>query len=424
MAGLTAFRQVFSNRNYRLYLLGNLCSSSGNWVQRVGMSWLTWDITHSAAWLGVMAFADLFPTFAIGLIAGTLVDRSDSMKVLRATQLLAFGQAAGLTALAVTGHATVWWLLVFALLRGTINAFNRPARLTTVYYIAGREYLSSAIAINAMVFNSSRFIGPALGGAITATWGVGWAFAYNALSYLVFFIALLAIRVSSAGVERKTRGTVFGESWEGVRYVFNQPGILFLVIVMTANALFVRPFIELLPGFADRVFGRGVDAYSTMLALHGIGAMAGGYWLASRGGVAGFTRFLVWSLLAIAISLLIFTGIGNYWVALPILVVTGVAFVIQGVAIQTMMQTSAEPEMRGRIMGIYGMMARGGPAAGALVMGSLSEYFGLSAPVAGGAVLCLLLWLWARTRQKSMSAELERDPEESPSMAERRHEAG
>ncbi len=424
MAGLSAFRQVFSNRNYRLYLLGNLCSTSGNWVQRVAMGWLTWNMTNSAAWLGVIAFADLFPTFVIGLVAGTLVDRSDSMKVLRTTQLLALCQASGLTAVVVTGHASVWWLLVFALLRGTIVAFNRPARLTTVYYIAGREFLSSAIAINAMVFNSSRFIGPALGGAITAAWGVGWAFAYNALSYLVFFLALLAIRVEFAGVERKKRGSVLSESWEGVRYTLNQPGIVFLLVVMLANSLFVRPFIELLPGFADRVFHRGVDAYSIMLTLHGIGAMLGGYWLASRGGVVGFTRFMVWSLLVIAVCLLAFTGAGNYWVALPILFVTGIAFVIQGVAIQTLLQTSAEPEMRGRIMGIYGMVARGGPAVGALVMGGLSEYFGLSEPVAGGAVLCIVLWLWARSRQKSISVELERDPEESASVAERRNEAG
>ncbi len=420
MSGLAIIRQVFANRNYRYYITGNLFSTSGNWVQRVAMGWLTWDLTNSAAWLGMMAFADLFPTFLIGLFAGALVDRTDSMRVLKITQMLSLAQAIGLTAVVFTGHVTVWWLLVFALLRGIIVAFNRPARMTTVYYICGREHLSSAIAINSMVFNSSRFIGPALGGALTAAWGVGWAFAYNAFSYLVFLFLLMLIRIPSTKIESKNRGSLLRESWDGVRYAYGQAGILFLLIVMLLDSLFVRPFIDLLPGFADKVFGRGVDAYSTMLTIHGIGAMLGGYFLASRGGVAGFVRLMVWSLILLAVSLIIFTTVQVYWVALPIMFITGLAFVVQGVAIQTLLQTSVQADMRGRVMGIYGVVARGGPALGALIMGWLSEIFGLPTPVAVGAVLCMVLWLWARTRQGPMAAELERDREESPSIASRR----
>lgn len=422
MAGFGTIRQVLANRNYRYYLAGNLASTSGNWVQRVAMGWLTWQLTHSAAWLGLISFADLFPTFAIGLFAGTLVDRTDSMRLLRMTQLAALAQAAGLTAVVMTGRETEWWLLGFALLRGIISAFNRPARMTTIYYIAGREYLSSAIAINSTVFNASRFIGPALGGGIMAAFGVGWAFAYNAASYLVFYAALLAIRIPPTAIASEDRRGMLGETWDGVRYVLGQPGISFLLIVMLLTSLFVRPFIDLLPGFAGEVFGRGVDAYSTMLALHGIGAVVGGYWLASRGGVAGFTRFTIWSLLILAVVLLIFTGMRNYWLGLPIMVITGVAFVIQGVAIQTLIQASVIPAMRGRVMGLYGVVARGGPALGALVMGTLSEYFGLPTPVAGGAVLCLVLWLWARMRQRVMAAELERDTEESRQASGPSHE--
>jgi len=415
MSGLATIRQVFANRNYRYYVTGNLFSTSGNWVQRVAMGWLTWDLTNSAAWLGMIAFADLFPTFLIGLFAGALVDRTDSMRVLKMTQVLSLFQAAGLTAVVFTGHVTVWWLLVFALLRGIIVAFNRPARMTTVYYICGREHLSSAIAINSMVFNSSRFVGPALGGALTAAWGVGWAFAYNAFSYLIFLFLLMLIRIPSTKIENKKRSGLLRESWDGVRYAYGQAGILFLLIVMLLDSLFVRPFIDLLPGFADQVFGRGVDAYSTMLTVHGIGAMIGGYFLASRGGVAGFVRLMVWSLILLAVSLIVFTTVQVYWVALPIMFITGLAFVVQGVAIQTLLQTSVQADMRGRVMGIYGVVARGGPALGALIMGWLSEIFGLPAPVAAGAVLCMILWLWARTRQGPMAAELEREQGLAPS---------
>jgi MFS family permease len=423
MSGLAIIREVFANRNYRYYVTGNLFSTSGNWVQRVAMSWLTWDLTNSAAWLGMIAFADLFPTFLIGLFAGALVDRTDSMRVLKTTQILSLAQAVGLTAVVFAGHVTVWWLLLFALLRGIIVAFNRPARMTTVYYICGREHLSSAIAINSMVFNSSRFVGPALGGALTAAWGVGWAFAYNAFSYMVFLVMLMLIRIPSTKIEGKKRSGLLRESWDGVRYAYGQAGILFLLIVMLLDSLFVRPFIDLLPGFADKVFGRGVDAYSTMLTVHGIGAMLGGYFLASRGGVAGFVRLMVWSLILLAVSLIIFTTVRVYWVALPIMFITGLAFVVQGVAIQTLLQASVQADMRGRVMGIYGVVARGGPALGALIMGWLSEIFGLPAPVAAGAVLCMVLWLWARARQGPMAAELERDRGDAPSVAARRASA-
>lgn len=419
MSGLQVIRDVFANRNYRLYVVGNLFSTSGNWVQRVAMGWLTWELTESAAWLGIIAFADMFPTFVIGLIAGALVDRTDSMKLLRVTQVLQFIQVAALAAMTFTGHISVWWLLFFALVRGVLVAFNRPARMTTVYYIIGREHLSSAIAINSMVFNSSRFVGPAVGGLLTAFGGAGLAFAYNAFTYLAFVAILLMIKIPPTQIAGKKRTGLWSESVDGVRYAFGQPGILFLLIVMLLDSMFVRPFIDLLPGFADKVFGRGVDAYSTMLTVHGIGAMMGGYYLASRGSVVGFTKLLVASLLLLALSLLIFTTVHVYWVALPIMFVTGIAFVIQGVAIQTLLQTAIVPEMRGRVMGIYGVVGRGGPALGALVMGALSEIFGLPWTVGAGAALCLLLWAWAATRQSRMAVELEREIEQSPSQAER-----
>jgi MFS family permease len=420
MSGFQVIRQTFANRNYRLYVIGNLFSTSGNWVQRVAMGWLTWELTNSAGWLGVIAFADMFPTFVIGLMAGALVDRTDSMRLLRWSQVLQFIQVAALAATVFTGIVTVWWLLFFALVRGVLVAFNRPARMTTVYYIIGREHLSSAIAINSMIFNSSRFVGPALGGALTALGGAGWAFAYNAFTYLAFVVILLMIKIPPTTIEGKKKTGLWRDSIDGVRYALGQSGIMFLLIVMLLDSIFVRPFIDLLPGFADKVFGRGVDAYSTMLALHGIGAMIGGYYLAGRGGVAGFTRLLVASLLLLALSLLIFTTVHVYWVALPIMFLTGIGFVIQGVAIQTMLQTSVVPEMRGRVMGIYGVVGRGGPALGALVMGWLSEFFGLPMTVGAGAVLCLLLWAWATTRQGQMAAELEKEIEQSPSEAVRR----
>jgi MFS family permease len=405
--GLDNIRQAFTNRNYTLYVIGNLMSTSGNWVQRIAMGWLTWEITHSGAWLGIIAFADLFPTFILGLFAGALTDRTDALKLLRFTQFFAITQAMGLAAVTFSGAVTVKWLLFFALFRGVVIAFNRPPRMTLVYNIVGREALSSAIAINSMVFNSTRFVGPALGGAIVAWFGAGWAFAFNGLSYFAFMAVLFMIDITPAKKESTKKTGIGAETWEGVRYAFNHVGIALGLVILLLTSLFVRPFTELLPGITSAVFERGVNGYSTLLAFHGIGAMAAGFWLAQRGGVRGFAGIIMWSLFLVSVSLIIFAAAGNFWVALPIMAITGGAIVVQGVATQTLLQTVVAPEFRGRVMASYGIVARGGPALGALIMGGISEFLGLSAPVAGGAVLCLILWAWMVSRRRRVKAALE-----------------
>ncbi|MEE8085046.1 MAG: MFS transporter, partial [Alphaproteobacteria bacterium] len=188
---------------------------------------------------------------------------------------------------------------------------------------------------------------------------------------------------------------------------FNHVGIGLGLVILLLTSLFVRPFTELLPGIASAVFQRGVNGYATLLAVHGIGAVAAGFWLAARGGVRGFTAIIVWSLLVVSISLIVFAAAGNFWVALPIMAITGGAFVVQGVAIQTLLQTTVATEFRGRVMASYGIVARGGPALGALAMGGISEFLGLLAPVAGGAVLCLCLWAWMVRRKRRIKEALE-----------------
>ncbi len=405
--GLDNIRRAFTNRNYALFVIGNLMSTSGNWVQRVAMGWLTWELTHSGAWLGIIAFADLFPTFAIGLLAGAIADRTDTLKLLRFTQMFAIAQAIGLAMVTFAGWVTVEWLLFFALFRGVVIAFNRPPRMTLVYNIVGREALSSAIAINSMVFNLTRFIGPMLGGAIVAWLGAGWAFAFNGLSYGAFMVILFMIDIAPRKRGPTSETGLGAETWQGVRYAFDHVGIGLGLVILLLTSLFVRPFTELLPGIASAVFQRGVNGYATLLAVHGIGAVAAGFWLAARGGVRGFTAIIVWSLLVVSISLIVFAAAGNFWVALPIMAITGGAFVVQGVAIQTLLQTTVATEFRGRVMASYGIVARGGPALGALAMGGISEFLGLLAPVAGGAVLCLCLWAWMVRRKRRIKEALE-----------------
>ena len=413
IGGFANIKRVLGNRNYRIFIGGNLCSNLGNWIQRVAVGWLTWQLTESAAWLGLITFADLFPTVAIGLIAGALVDRTDYLRMLKLTQTIAMTQAALLSLLTFTDQITIELLCALTVLRGINTAFNRPARMSLIYRLVGRDTLSSAIALNAIIFNSARFVGPAAGGAIIVAGGVALAFACNALTFLVFLAALASLRLPRQEKKRKEGRSLLSEAADGVRYALSHPGIGPLLIILVVTALFARPFTELLPGFADRVFGRGVDGLALLISANGLGAMAAGFWLVQRGAIAGLAALVIANLLLMACALLAFTATDIFWVAMPFLVVAGFSLVMQGVSVQTLIQTAVAGELRGRVLAVYGIVARGCPAIGALMLGGLSEHFGLRLPLAGGAAVCLVLWVWAARLRPAMDRAFEGEPVEA-----------
>ena len=414
LAGFAKAKRVIANRNYRIYTAGHLCSNLGTWIQRIAVGWLTWQLTDSAAWLGLIAFAELFPNVVVGPIAGAVTDRMDFLRMLRITQALQLLHAIVLTVLTFTGLITIEMLLVLMVLRGVIGAFNRPARMSFVYFLVGREDLSSALALNSVVFNSARFVGPALAGVIIVAGGVSLAFAANALSFLIYLLALRVLDVAPVEKKEKTGRSLLSEAGEGIRYAFSHPGIAPILLILVMTALFVRPYTELLPGFADRVFGRGVDGLALLFSANGLGAMAAGFWLIQRGTITGLSSIVVGNLLVMAFALLAFTSTDSFWLAWPFLVIAGFSLVVQGVSVQTLVQTAVAGEMRGRVIGLYGIVARGCPAIGALVMGGLSERFGLRWPLAAGAIMCLVLWLWARRRERTMAEALEGEAADPP----------
>ena len=409
--GIAAIRNALSHPNYGKYTVGNVCSHLGTWVQRVAVGWLTWELTGSPIWLGIIAFADLAPTVLLAPFAGAMADRVDRMKAIKVTQTLALLQAAVLATATFTGVITIHLLLLLAICLGVVMAFNQPLRLAIVPSLVPRKDLSSAIGINSLSFNLARIGGPALAGLIINYWGTAPAFAFNALSYLVFIAVLLLILVEKwqRPAIPKPLANLPIEIMEGFRYCRHHAGIAPMLVVISVVALGGRAHGELLPGFAADVFGRGAEALAMLTSAMGAGAFVGGAWLAQRGTFAGLTRIVVAATLLLSLALAGFAATDMFWIALPCLVLTGFGMVIIGVGEQTLIQNAVDGSMRGRVMSLYGMLARGGPAFGALIMGALSEFIGLRWSVAGGAVVVFLLCLWAWPRCKRMAQALERE---------------
>jgi MFS family permease len=408
--GLVALQRTFSIRNYRLFVIGNMTSNLGLWVQRVAIGWLTWELTESTAWLGGIAFAEAAPTIVLGLIAGTVVDRVDYFKLLRITQACSLLYSVLMAAFTFAGLMNIWLLLVLTIVRGSIVAFNRPSRMTVVYTLVGRDLLPSALAMNSMIFNTSRFIGPAIGGIILVAGGAAWTFATGAAMFFVFTLALRQMDLPSMVPERVQRSMV-AETVEGLRYIMAHEGIRKQLTILIMTSLLAKPVTDLLPGFAAQVFDRGPHGLSLLLSAHGLGATAGGIWLAGRDkGLVGMTAVTIRNILFMSIGLLIFASTNIFWIACPVVAWIGFTFIVQGVTNQTLIQSAVAPELRGRVVSTYGLIAQGVPSIGAMVMGGLAEHLGLRWPVAGGAVLCLILWYLAWQKRKPLAAALEADP--------------
>jgi len=395
--------------NYRNYIVGNFCSQFGMWVQRIAVQWLTWQLTKDPFWLGLIAFADFCPNIVMAPLAGALADRLERLPAIRLYMWISGSIATALAVLVLTGAITIELLLLLVVLNGTAMAFNYPVRLSLIHSLVGRAALTSAIGINALAFNVARIGGPALAGVIISQWEVGPAFAFKAVADVIFIATLYRIRLAAreSTPERQPLGQIPAEIMDGFRYARSHPGIGPLLVILIVTAVCARPVNDLYAGFADDVFGRGEVGLAWLTSMLGLGGLIGSVYLANRDSVEGLTALLVKSVAVFVVSLIAFTATDIFWFALICTGFSGISVVIVGVAEQTLLQAAVASEMRGRMLSLYTLIARGFPSIGALIMGALASFAGLRWPVFGGAVICLGLWAWARHRQSLMEESLE-----------------
>ena len=311
-SGFQAIRGALAQPNYRYFAMGNVCSHMGTWIQRVAMSWLVWDITHSGSWLGIVAFADLFMTVLFAPFAGVVADRINRLTGIRVTQTLAMAQAATLWLLTLANLITIEWLLALAFANGIIMAFNQPLRFAIIPTLVDRKNLSSAIGINSLSFNFARVGGPAISGVIIAHVGASAAFLTNAISYAIFIAALYTLRLE-APPKRAPRPMreIPSEMLEGLRYCTLTPGVASMFVVLIVVAVCGRAYGELLPGFADKVFDFGVGGFSMLTSAAGAGAIGAGVLLATRSTVVGLMRVVTVNVFLLGAALVGLSPLGG-----------------------------------------------------------------------------------------------------------------
>lgn len=379
-------------KGLRAYLAGNLFSIIGTWGQRVVVYWMAWELTGSSAILGVLAALDLAPAVLAAPLAGALADTRPALRLAINLQLLSALPPLALAGLAFAGSIDLPVLLAVSLVTGMLGGFDHPLRLLLVGNVVERQHVSSAVALNAIVFNLGRMIGPVAGGWAVSAGRPELVFVLNALSFLFF---ALALHRSPASEEDAPRAAAGGGrvGWRAVLRALEAPDRR-LVFYFAAIALTARPLFELLPVFAGEFASAALPearAYSIMTSTQGLGAMAGG--VATSILVSRYrqrTVALVAGLVATAM-LLAFLSSGQFPFALTALAIVAGAVLTNGISTQMILQTRLPRNVRGRALGLYTMTLRGMPALGAFILGVLGDFVPQrDVFVAAAALLALL----------------------------------
>jgi MFS family permease len=360
-------------------------------MQKTAVSWVIYTLTHSTLMLGVTLFASQFPSFLFTLLGGVVSDRYNRYKVLLITQIASLIQAVLLALLILTKHYTVWEILSLSVMLGVINAFDVPARQSLVYeMVSDKNDLPNALALNSSMVNLSRLIGPAIAGIILEKVGDGACFLLNALSFVAVISSLLLMRLPKY-VHRSDKKNVLGELADGFNYIKRTPSIKFVIIMLGIISLFVLPFSTLIPYYARDVFKGTASTFGIIDSFIGLGAFAGAIFLASQKTGSNLKKILAINTLVFGTGLILFSHEASYPLALIFVTVAGFGMMSQVTVSNTIIQTTVEPDMRGRVISFYAMAFFGMQPLGGLLIGFISHKIGTTNTLLGEGIIALAI---------------------------------
>lgn len=392
--GMNAFR----HRNYRLFFTGQAISLVGTWMQQVAQAWLVLQLTHDPIWLGIVAAAQFIPVMVLGLFAGVAADALPKRRVLIGTQVAMMLLAAILAVLVISGVVQVWMILLLAFLLGIANAVDMPVRQSFAIELVGRGDIGNAVALNSAMFNGARVVGPAAAGLAIGAFGVGPAFAINALSFLAVIVGLRMmddreLQVPTRIARPESARAVVRNLREGLEYVRRTQVVLLAVVVVGTVATVGMNFGVLIPAFAQNELGSGAAGYGFLMAASGAGSLLAAMRLVF-GGRPRPVRLATGALILGAASLALATT-RVFPVALGLMVLVGFGSILMAATANTTIQLAVPDHLRGRVMSVYTIVFSASVPIGGLAMGAVASAFGVPVAISLGGALTLLVGLGA-----------------------------
>jgi MFS family permease len=385
----TIFRSL-KYRNYRIFFAGQILSLIGTWMQQIALPWLVYQLTGSVKLLGVVAFAGQIPILLLAPYAGVMADRWNRYHILLITQTLSMLQAFVLGFLYIYGNIQIWQIIPLALFLGVINAFDMPTRQAFVAdMVDNREDLNNAIALNSMMFNSARLIGPTIAGILIAAFNEGVCFIINAVSFLCVITSLLFMKISPPQAKPQIN-PVIQELKAGFTYAFGFKPIKYIILLLSLVSLVGMPYVILMPVFTDKILHGGPHTYGFLMASAGTGALTGTFYLASRKSVRGLSKIIPLSAAIFGAGLVAFSFSKLLWLSLPLMFIAGLGIITQIAASNIIIQTIVDDDKRGRIMSFYVIAVIGTAPFGSLIAGFLAGAIGTPDTLFIGGCSCLL----------------------------------
>jgi MFS family permease len=377
-------------RDFRIYLLGQGTSQIGNWVQLIATSWLVFRLTGSPLMVGVATFALQIPYLVIAPFAGVLIDRLDVRRVLYVTNVVAVVQSLAMLALVALGRIEVWHVVAGNIFLGVANSCESPARQALLgRLVRSRADLPNAIALNSSMMTGARFAGPMLSGSVIAAFGVAAGFATGSLLRFAVMYALHSLRFDGSAAPRNTRH--WGQELVGgVRFAFGFLPTRNILCLLACTSFLVQAYQPLLPWFASVGLRGGPETLGWLTGAAGLGALTGMIYLATRRDTRALPELAGRSSMLAALALIGFALSGALWLALPMMYLVGMGMMLTGASTNTMLQTVAPDELRGRVASLYIVALMGIAPVGGLAGGALAEWAGAPATlVAFGAAAVL-----------------------------------
>lgn len=385
---------ALQSRSFCLYEVGSFFSMSGQWITRIVVGWVGWEMTGSATWVGVLSFFLFAPTFAASPFFGVLMDRIRLRPAALASQGIVAVATLVMYLLYLGDALTIWSLSAVTLVIGVAASAERTVRMTIVPRMVDITLLPNAVAIHATNFNTTRLIGPAIGGLMIDRFGTGTTMLVNVIVLIPFLVALFFLKVREKDQTSAERPRFLAEFLGGARHAAQQPIIREALLLTMLTSLTVRGVLEILPAIADGVFHRGAEGLGTMVAVGGAGALVAALFNALRQDRKWGQGIPVRAQLAALVGLFSVAALGvadDWLVALLFVTLCGFCATMIGINMQATIQLTVHDDFRGRVMSLWMVTGIGTSALGALLLGFFADVAGLTQTLVGSGLTCVVL---------------------------------
>ena len=367
----TPFRAM-QHRNFQLFIAGQLISLIGTWMQNMAQLWLVYQLTHSAALLGVFGFASQAPMLFFSWLGGYVGDRYDRHRGVIVTQTVSMILAFVLAGLTRANLINKWELIVIAFLVGIVIGFVVPIRQAFLVQMVGKEDLPNAIALNSSIFNGARVVGPAIAGFAIAWVGAGWCFFLNGVSFVAVIVALLMMRIEPRAIKPRTDSPL--KSFvQGFRFAMSDLPMRSSLLLLSVLSLFGLQYSVFMPIYAQDILKGNARTLGWLMSAAGVGAVIGALQFAARTHYKGLARWIAATSAICAVCLILFSQARTFWLCIAVLFVVGFAATSQMAATNTLIQNRVPDELRSRVMAVYATMFMGVQPIGALIAGGVAK---------------------------------------------------